>query len=224
MKQLSFLKNIKFRLKQRDLAIIIAVLCMVAVGAWWQFMRQPSQQRITTLKDDIVKVEKDIEVANRAKRELPNLREQIAGLEAERVAFLQELPTENEVAQLVSRLRIAAINSNVLMTQVGSATSNNTDGVQGVRPLPFSVSTSGNYPSTLTFLRQLESFQRFTKIRQVDFAVDDDGIADPKLNTNYDFVVYAFVGNDPGPGDGDSEWTQLKQLNSLYILKIIESL
>jgi len=200
MKQLGFLKNIKFRLKQRDLAIIIAILCIAAAAAWWQFMRQPSMERISTLKTEITAIEKDIGVAKRAKLELPGLREEIEELEQERIAFLRELPTENEVAQLVSRLRLAALDTDVLLTQVGSGTGIK-DSVQGVRPLGFSVATLGHYPNTLGFLRQLESFQRFTKITQVGFSVDEQGIANPRLNTNYDFVVYAFVGNDPGAGE-----------------------
>lgn len=205
MKKLGFMKNLsKFRLKQRDLAIIVALLCIAAAASWWQFMRQPSMERIATLKTEIEKVEKDIEVANRAKRELPSLRTEIADLEQERIAFLRELPLENEVAQLVGRLRVAAANSNVLLTQVGSG-AGLSESVQGVRPLGFNVSTTGKYPDTLAFLGQLESFQRFTKISQVGFQVDQEGTADPQLNTSYDFVVYAFVGNDPGPGDGDSD-------------------
>lgn len=190
----------KFKLKQRDLAIIIALLCIAAVAGWWQFMRQPSMERISTLKTEITKVEKDIDIANRAKRELPSLRTEIEGLEEERIAFLRELPTENEVAQLVGRLRDAAVNSDVLLTQVGTG-GNINDSVQGVRPLGFNVSTLGKYPNTLSFLRQLESFQRFTKITQVGFSVDEQGTANPGLNTSYDFTVYAFVGNDPGPGE-----------------------
>jgi len=201
MNRLGFLKNLKFRLKQRDLAIIIIILCIAAAAAWWQFMRQPSMERISDLKIEIEKVEKDIEVANRAKRELPRLRAEIEELEGERIAFLRELPTENEVAQLVSRLRMAAVNSDVLLTQVGTSAVNSNDTIQGIRPLPFSVSTLGHYPNTLAFLRQLESFQRFTKITEVGFSIDEQGIANPKLGTSYDFVVYAFVGNDPGPGD-----------------------
>lgn len=190
----------KFRLKQRDLAIIIALLCIAAIAGWWQFMRQPSMERISTLKTEIVKVEQDIDVANRAKRELPSLRTEIEELELERIAFLRELPTENEVAQLVGRLRNAATSSDVLLTQVGTGAGIN-ESIQGVRPLGFNVSTLGKYPNTLSFLRQLESFQRFTKITQVGFSVDEKGIANPGLSTTYDFVVYAFVGNDPGPGD-----------------------
>ena len=199
MKQLSFLKNIKFKLKQRDLALIVLILCVAAGFGWWKFMRQPSMERIATLKTEISKVEKDIEVANRAKRELPGLRTEIEGLEQERIAFLRELPTENEVAQLVGRLRVAAVNSEVLLTQVGTGAGLN-ESVQGVRPLGFNVSTLGKYPNTLSFLRQLESFQRFTKITEVGFSVDSQGAANPELSTSYDFVVYAFTGADPGPG------------------------
>ena len=89
MKQLSFLKDLKFRLKQRDLAIIIALLCVAAVAAWWQFMRQPSMERISTLNTEIEKVEKDIAIAERAKRELPALRTEIEALEEEEQERLQ---------------------------------------------------------------------------------------------------------------------------------------
>ncbi len=200
LSRLSFLENIKFKLKQRDIAIIVTILCIALAAAWWQFVRTPSMQRIATLNTEIEKVEKDIGIAKRAQRELPTLREEISELEQERIAFLRELPTENEVAQLVGRLRSAAADADVLLTQVSSGRGSN-ESVQGVRPLGFTVSTLGKYPNTLFFLRQLESFQRFTKISQVGFSVDEQGTANPNLSTAYDFVVYAFVGNDPGAGE-----------------------
>jgi type IV pilus assembly protein PilO len=86
-------------LRQRDIAIILIVLTVVAGVLWYFYMYQPSQDRIAELEADIVRLETEIQRGEDARRNLPDLRLAVALLEEERRVFLSQLPTESQVAR-----------------------------------------------------------------------------------------------------------------------------
>ncbi len=188
----------RLQLQPYQIAIIVIVVTVLLGVAWWYLLFQPTRENISELKNEIQTLEGKIAEAKRVERRLPELREEVEKLNGEREEFLSELPKENEIAQLIDRLRISASNANVILNQI----SNNgisRQSVANVRPFSFSVATEGTYFDTLGFLEEIESFKRFTRIRQVDFSIQGNQNDDPLLNTNYNFTVYTFTGSDPGP-------------------------
>ena len=192
----SFLSD--FKLQTYQIAIIVIVVTILLGVAWWYLLFQPTRENIGQLKVDIQTLEEKIIQAKRVEKSLPALRAEIDQLDREREEFLGELPKENEIAQLLDRLRVAASKTNVTLSQINNNGSPR-QSVANVRQFNFDVNTEGAYFETISFLRELESFKRFTKIREVDFSIQDTQSEDPSLNTNYGFTVYTFTGNDPGP-------------------------
>lgn len=186
-------------LRQRDIALIVIVIVIVAAVIWYFYMYQPTQERIAQLETSITQLDTQIRQAQAAQRNLPELERAVQELEADREAFLAQLPTENEVAALLDTLRDAADEAGVTFETISSGGSPSQD-VQGVRSLGYAVNTRGTYAETFGFLAQLEAFTRFTKIQQVGLTVDDATLSDPPLNANYNFIVYVFTGGDPGAG------------------------
>ncbi len=187
-----------FKLEPYQIAIIIIVATVLLGLAWWYLLFQPTRERIGQLKTDIQTLEDKIVQAKRIEKKLPELRAEVAKLDLEREEFLSELPKENEIAQLLDRLRVSANTANVTLNQINNNGSPRQT-VANVRQFNFSVNTEGAYFDTINFLEELESFRRFTKIREVDFSIQDTQSEDPLLSTNYGFTVYTFTGNDPGP-------------------------
>ena len=186
------------QLQPYQVAIILIIITVLLGVAWWYLLFQPARERVSQLENEIQTLEGKIAEAKRVEKSLPRLRAELEELEIEREEFLSELPKENEIAQLIDRLRLTASNANVILNEI----TNNGPPRQAaadVRPFSFSVSTEGTYFDTLGFLEELESFRRFTKIQQVDFSIQDTQSEDPLLATNYNFTVYTFTGNDPGP-------------------------
>ncbi len=198
------LQNFKLRnLRQRDIALAVVVLTAL-VGAFWYFYPYSSaQERITELNEEIARLEVQIRRGEAARANLPQLREAVAQLEADRRAFLAQLPREKEVAQLLEQLRDAADEAGVTFEALQSTGARGED-IQGVRPLGFSMATEGTYVETIDFLQTLESLRRFTKIRQVGFSVNDQDSKDPMLGADYDFTVYVFTGDDVEPATIES--------------------
>lgn len=183
------------RLRQRDWAIIFIVLSVIGAGLWYWFMYRPTQENITALEDEIARLDTQIQRGEAARRNLPALRLAVAELEQDRREFLAELPTESEVADLIDSLRLSASDADVVVNSLGQGGGG--EDIQDVRPIGFSLATTGTFAETMSFLGTLETLQRFTKIQQVSLSVAEQ-IDDPELNANFGFTVYVFTGDDPG--------------------------
>ncbi len=188
--------GMKFKLRQRDWAIIFIVLSLLVAVGWYFYMYKPTQDRIAGLEADISRLDVDIRRGEDARRNLPDLRLAVAQLEQDRREFLSQLPRESDVAGLIDSLRDSAANSDVMINRFsqGSASEN----VEDVRPIGFDISTQGSFQETMTFLAALEGMQRFAKIQRVSLSLDDSDSSDPAINSDFGFVVYVYTGSDPG--------------------------
>src|SRR5690554_4131828 len=184
-------------LRQRDIALIILVLVLVVAGIWYLYMYRPALDRIAELEDERARLQVEVQRGEAAERNLPTLREEVAQLELERLAFLEELPRESEVADLLEQVRVSAETANVLVNQFSQG--NVSESLQDVRPLGFDFSTTGDYEQTMTFLQALEDLQRYTKIRQVSLSRGGSEESDnPDLDGNFSLTFYVYTGTDPG--------------------------
>ena len=187
--------NLK-KLRQRDIAIIMIVLSLLLGVLWYFYMYQPTQDRITTLEDDIARLDLDIRRGEDARRNLPDLRLAVAQLEQDRRDFLAQLLRESDVAGLIDSLRVSAINSDMLVNGFGQA--NASENVQDVRPIGFQINLQGTFQQTMDFLSRLEGMQRFAKVQRVGLNLDENTSSDPLINSDFGFTVYVYTGSDPG--------------------------
>ncbi len=183
-------------LRQRDIAIIVVVLSVVAAALWYFYMYQPSQERIAALETDILRLETEIRRGEDARRNLPDLRLAVALLEEERRVFLSQLPRESEVAALIDALRVSAEGAGVTIRSFAQGTAQSNVG--DVRAIGFSVSADGTFVESMGFIDLLENLQRFTKLDTVGLSATSNESDDPGLNTSVGFTVYVFTGADPG--------------------------
>ncbi len=191
------LGSFSFRnMRQRDMALIAIVLSLVAGALWYFYMYRPTQDRITDLEGQIARLDIEIRRGEDARNNLPDLRLAVAQLEDDRRVFLSELPTESDIAGLIDQLRVSAAGAGVLVNSFSQGTAQ--ENIQDVRPIGFSIETEGTYSDTMSFLGQLESLQRFTKIQRVSLNLVDNTSTDPGINADYDFVIYVYTGQDPG--------------------------
>ncbi|MGL4608691.1 MAG: type 4a pilus biogenesis protein PilO [Trueperaceae bacterium] len=197
------------KLKQRDITIAVLVLTVLLGILWYFYMFNPTKERIATLETENAALQTEIEVGEAAKANLPLLEEQLAQAQADKADFLATLPTEDEVANLIETLRQSASNNSVDLTSLSQGGAGE-DEVPDIRSISFNLATSGKFLNTSAFLDTLENLKRFTKVRQVGFTLEDQGILDPNLNTTYDFNVYVYTGSetaDPEIASGASTST-----------------
>lgn len=184
------------QLRQRDVALIMLVLSILAAVAWYFYMYSPTTDKITELENEIERLDLDIRRGEDARRNLPDLRLAVADLEQDRIEFLAELPRESDVAGLIDSLRISAAESELLVNSFSQGGAS--DSVQDVRPIGFQVALEGPFLKTMEFLSRLEGMQRYTKIQRVGLNLSDTDSPDPNISSDFGFTVYVFTGTDPG--------------------------
>ncbi len=185
-------------LRQRDIAILAIVLSIVVAGLWYFYMYRPTQDHIATLQNDIAQLNTQIQRGEQARRNLPDLRAAVAQLEQDRRTFLAQLPKESDISGLIDQLRTSASDSQVKVDSFGQGSAQGS--VQDVRPIGFSIATTGTFVNTMDFLGKLEGLQRFTKIHQVTLNVKGNADNNPDLSASFNFTVYVYTGKDPGAG------------------------
>ena len=192
---LSSLKLNLPRLKQRDITLIILVVTLLLAVAWYFYMFNPSRDRIRELDVNISDLQAEIAQGENAKANLPELEANLARAQQARDDFLAELPQESEVARLLDSFRQEATDNNIVLSSINRSSSR-FNGIADVRALGFSLSTTGDFGSTMGFLSSLETLKRFTKLGSVSFSVQSDGSTDnPELNTNYELDVFVYTGS-----------------------------
>lgn len=184
-------------LRQRDVAILAIVITIVVALGWYFYMYRPTQNHITSLQNDISKLETQVQRGEQARRNLPDLRAAVAQLEQDRRNFLAQLPKQSDISDLIDQLRASAAASQVTVNSFGQSAGQGK--VQDVRPIGFTVATTGNFVDTMDFLGKLEALKRFTKIHKVGLNVQGgNATSNPDLNATFDFTVYVYTGKDPG--------------------------
>jgi type IV pilus assembly protein PilO len=195
LKNLSLSKLDLRKLKQRDITIIVLVVTLLLGVLWYFYMFRPTQDRIATLGTENADLQAKIDVGEAAKANLPLLEAQLLQAQADKADFLATLPKESEVADLIQTLRESANTNQVELTSIAQGGAGS-EAIQDVRSVSFNLATSGNFGQTMAFLDTLENLKRFTKVNQVGFALDGEGVNDPNLNTTYDFNVYVYTGSE----------------------------
>jgi Tfp pilus assembly protein PilO len=184
------------RLRQRDWAVLFIVLSIVGAALWYWFLYRPTQQSIDALQAELTRLDTQIERGEAARRNLPTLRLAVSELEQDRRDFLAQLPTESEVADVIDALRTSADDAAVVLNGLTRGGGSDED-VPDVRPIGLSMTTTGTFAETMTFLSSLETLERFTKIDSVSLAAFEQ-VDDPQLSADFGFTVYVFTGDDPG--------------------------
>jgi Tfp pilus assembly protein PilO len=105
------------------------------------------------------------------------------------------LPKESEVADLIATLRQSALDSQVDLTSISQGGAGS-EAVQDIRSVSFNIATTGDFGETMAFLDTLENLKRFTKVRQVGFSPEGEGVDNPGINTTFDFNVYVYTGSE----------------------------
>ena len=182
-------------LRQRDITLIILVLTIILAVLWYFYMFTPTRDRISELDIQIDSLAAEVRQGETAQRNLPELEESLAKAKQARDDFLSELPLESDVSRLLDSLRLTAADSELNLTNINKGGGGN-NAIEDVRSIGFSLATTGSYNATMSFLSELQSLKRFTKIQSVNLSTQDDGTTDdPQISTSFDFNVFVYTGD-----------------------------
>ena len=199
------------KMSQREWALL-AIAAALLLGIMWYFLvTQPLQGRIPELQAEVDRLTVERDRGRAAQRALPQLREAIARLDAERQQFLRELPPTEQLGRVLSSLAQTARESGVVLRTLNRSPGDN-QGVANVRATNLALQVESPFPELYVFLRNLEGLQRFATVSGLNLTLSESGpaaneaqAANPIINTSLTMTVYTYTGPDrtaqnPQPG------------------------
>ena len=185
------------RMGQREWAIVSIVAALLLGMMWYFLVTQPLQNRIPEIQAEVDQLTGERDKGRAAQAALPQLRATIAQLDAERQAFLRELPPTEQIGQVLSLLAQKARESGVVLKTLNRTPAATSD-VPNVRSTNLAVAVESPFPELYVFLKQLEGLQRFSTISGLNLALGTAQTANPPINTSLTMTVYTYTGQGSG--------------------------
>lgn len=176
---------------QRNIALFIVLITAAATLGWFFLAQQPAMTQLAHLETELRAVNTELSQAQQIVRALPELRASVTRLQETRTAFLQQLPSSRDVADVIDTVHVAATRSNVVLTNVNQG--GGQGGVSGVAPIGFSLTANGTWANILFFLNHLENLQQFTKIHNVSVSGGGSDSLEPSLTVSFNLSVYTLT-------------------------------
>lgn len=176
---------------QRNVALLVVLFTAAIAVGWFFLAQQPAMNTVNALETELRAADIELSRAQQIVRALPELRTSVVRLQETRSAFLRQLPSTRDVADVIDTLHVAATRSNVVLTNVNQG--GGQGGVQGVAPIGFSLTSTGTWANSLFFLNHLENLQQFTKIHNVNVSGGGGGTLDPNLSVSFNLSVYTLT-------------------------------
>jgi type IV pilus assembly protein PilO len=191
-------------LTSRIIAFIVIGLSFLVALIWYLTAYQSAQTTIADLNSQITGLESQKQIGENAQRNVIRLCGVVQGLEAEKINFLNSLPSSEQFSKLLTNVRTQIASNkgqlNSITRQLGA-----TGGATipaGIRAVNLNLALEGTYSSLYGILVSLEQQQRFLNVDNLSFAqnassnVDNAGQAsNPKLTSN--LILAAYVYDDP---------------------------
>ncbi len=194
------------KLKQRDIALIAIVLTVLLLIMWYFLMYQKVQDDIQAKTTELEGIQKEYQDAQSAVASLPTLRQAVAELDVQQVAYLRRLPKAADLAKVLEELSDNITASNASLLSIGQ-TSGGTAPVgstipAGVQPISINLAVSGKFDAIYRVLQSVEKMQRFTTLNTLDLNMATPESFDPALNARLAITVYTFDVAAAGPAAG----------------------
>lgn len=176
---------------QRNVALFVVLITAAAALGWFFLAQQPALEQVANLETELRTADTELSQAQQIVRALPELRASVTRLQETRSAFLRQLPSTRDVADVIDTLHVAATRSNVVLTNVNQG--GGQGGISGVAPIGFSLNASGTWANILFFLNHLENLQQFTKIHNVSVSGGGGRSLEPDLTVSFNLSVYTLT-------------------------------
>lgn len=183
------------KLGQREIAIIVIILTLIAGATWYFTWYSSAQHKIEQLQSEIDRLEMERSRGLAAKRALPQLEATISDYEAQIAEFLKALPPREEFASVLQGLADRANATGVIMRSITRSPSESQ--VQDVRAIKVSLALDSPFPELFVFLKKLESMKRFSAIDGLAMSISEANSTNPLLSTNMNMTFYVYEGSPP---------------------------
>jgi len=183
------------KIGQREIAIIVIILTLVAAAAWYFTWYSNAQTTIDQLQNEIDRLTIERNRGRAAKRALPQLEATIADYEKQIAEFLKALPPREEFANVMQDLTDRARATGVTVRSIGRSPGKAP--VEDVRAVNVSLTLQSPFPELFVYLKKLEDMKRFSTIDGLTMSISEANSLNPTLSTNLTMTVYVYEGSPP---------------------------
>ncbi|GGJ30796.1 type 4a pilus biogenesis protein PilO [Deinococcus roseus] len=183
------------KLKQRDIALISIAASVLLVLVWYFLWYQPKGDEIANKQLDKESVEQELARAKAATARLPQLMEDVKLLEADKQAFVEELPETLRFGEFLQDLRQIVIDSGSTLNSIAPTASTQTDLPAGVVAVNVNMTLDTTFPGLLNVVAAIQDLQRFSTINKIDLKLTEVTQAtakNPPLSVTMAMTVYTF--------------------------------
>lgn len=171
---------------QQKQAAAAGVVLLGAFGfIYVKYFWTPVSARITKAREDISKVEDDIEKANRHAARLPQIRKEIVMLNEQAADAEKRLPKNKDLPAVIDTVSALARKHKVDLAGF-------IPGSLGQKPffteVPYAVSMSGSYHDVARFFASIALEERIFNVRNVAYSTPKDG----KVTVNFTLISYQY--------------------------------
>ena len=178
---------LKGKITPRDWIAVALLLGVTAgiVGVFYFLVHEKKQEEITQAQETNSKVKTDLEKARKIHAEIDNyIKEtnQIRRLVAE---FETRLPTEREITGLIRVFEemAAAQDIDIELSPLSPVAEDNKE------TIPYRIEASGDFHSVANFINELERYERYLKVSNLEMEPNEEGMSTFKFTLN----TYRFI-------------------------------
>ena len=172
--------------KVQRIAVWAGVLVLL-IGAFVYFSYLPKFKQIDRLRNNLSKVEKELEVAKRNARQLNEYRKKMQDAEEQFKVVMRALPEKEEIPTLLTGISRAGKESglNFILFQPKPEVAK-----ECYAEIPVAINVTGDYHGVATFFESVAELNRIVNIRDITMSPDKDS---SKLTTTCTAVTYKFI-------------------------------
>jgi type IV pilus assembly protein PilO len=166
---------------------ICAGLLILLIGAFVYFSYLPKLKKIDQLKNNLSKIEKDLEVAKKNARQLNTFRKKMQDAEEQFKIVMRALPEKEEIPTLLTGISKAGKDSglNFILFQPKPDVKKDF-----YAEIPVAMKVTGDYHGVATFFENVAELNRIVNIRDIYMTPDKNGTV---LTTTCTAVTYKFI-------------------------------
>jgi type IV pilus assembly protein PilO len=162
------------------------LLAIAGVGAFGYYYELPARAELDSRRQQVVALQKDINMGTATARKLPEFRAQVAELEARLNNLKAVLPEEKDAADLLRRMQTVATQSNLTIKSFKPA---NTVTKQLHSEWPINLELDGTYHNLAMFFDRVSKFTRIVNISGLDVKGKDKADPNSTITASCTFVL-----------------------------------
>ena len=182
-------ENAYTKLPKNQQYVLILVLIVVTVGAFWYFWYDGKNTELQGLQKNLAELNAQIQELNVVKANLPALEKEVEQLSLRLEQLRRILPPAKETPDLMKRLQALASQSNL---KIKSFTPGQTVQKDFYQEWPIEIQVDGTYPNLATFFDRVGRLPRIVNIGNLRTSAAQKPTFTNTLSAQYQAMTYVY--------------------------------